>query len=80
MQQSSTEAFLSEIEAFLAHSGISASAFGRAAVADPNFVGDLRTGRAPSLRLVDRARDYIASQPSTNDDTASTQSRNVVAA
>jgi len=57
--ESSAAAFLSEIEAFLARAGIRPSTFGRAAVGDPNFVRELRAGRAPSLRLVDRARAYM---------------------
>ena len=56
----SAAAFLSEIEAFLARERAAPSTFGRAAVGDPNFVHDLREGRAPSLRLVDRARAYMA--------------------
>ena len=59
---SSSAAFLSEIEAFLARECTSPSTFGRAAVGDPNFVRDLRGGRAPSLRLVDRARAYMRSR------------------
>jgi len=58
--QSATAAFLAEIEAFLAHERVSSSAFGRAAVGDPNFVRELRCGRAPNLRMVDRARVYMA--------------------
>jgi 2,4-dienoyl-CoA reductase-like NADH-dependent reductase (Old Yellow Enzyme family) len=57
---SSAAAFLAEIEAFLARERAAPSGFGRAAVGDPNFVRDLRDGRAPSLRLVDRARAYMA--------------------
>jgi len=58
--ESSAAAFLSEIETFLAREGVSPSTFGRAAVADPNFVRELRKGRAPGLRLVDRTRAYMA--------------------
>lgn len=58
--ESSATAFLAEIEAFLARERVSSSTFGRAAVGDPNFVRELRDGRAPSLRLVDRARAYMA--------------------
>lgn len=59
MEQHSADAFLSEIANFIERAGISASAFGRAAVGDPNFVGDIRDGRSPSLRLVDKARAYM---------------------
>jgi hypothetical protein len=58
--ESSADAFLSEIETFLARERAAPSTFGRAAVGDPNFVSELRCGRAPSLRLVDRARAYMA--------------------
>jgi hypothetical protein len=58
--ESSATAFLAEIDAFLARERVSSSTFGRAAVGDPNFVRDLRDGRAPGLRLVDRARAYMA--------------------
>jgi len=59
---SSTAAFLAEIEAFLAREHLAASTFGRAAVGDPSFVRELREGRAPSLRLVDRTRAYMAAR------------------
>lgn len=54
--------FLNEVDAFLARSGMTATAFGRAAVSDPNFVADIRGGRAPSLRLVQRVKDFICAQ------------------
>jgi hypothetical protein len=61
-QSSSAKAFLVEIEAFLHQARVSPSGFGRAALGDPNFVRDLRGGRAPSLRLVDRARAFMAAR------------------
>jgi hypothetical protein len=54
--------FLSEIDAFLNRSGMTASAFGRLAVNDPNFVWDLRNGRSPNLRLVGQVQTFIAGQ------------------
>ena len=36
---------LTKIDAFLARTGLSATAFGKAAVGDPNFVRELRGGR-----------------------------------
>ena len=54
--------FLSEIDAFLKRKEMSASAFGRAALNDPNFVMDVRAGRMPNLGLVKRVYDFIASQ------------------
>lgn len=53
--------FLADIDTFLARSGMSATAFGKVAVGDPNFVNDVRTGRAPSLRLVERVYEFIRS-------------------
>jgi hypothetical protein len=55
------EALLADIEAFLRESGMSASFFGKAAVGDPNFVGELRKGRKPHLDLVDRVDAYLKS-------------------
>jgi hypothetical protein len=60
--ESAADAFRSEIEAFLTREGAAPSAFGRAAVGDPNFVRELRNGRTPGLRLVDRARAYMAAR------------------
>jgi hypothetical protein len=60
--ESAANAFLAEIEAYLARERTAPSTFGRAAVGDPSFVSELRAGRAPSLRLVDRARTYMARQ------------------
>ncbi len=56
------QTFLGEIEAFLERSGMSATAFGRSALNDPNFVHDLRAGRMPNLGLVGRVHDFIRSQ------------------
>lgn len=54
--------FIAEIDAFLKRSGMSATAFGREAVKDPNFVHDLRDGRMPNLGLVDRVQKFIRSE------------------
>lgn len=51
--------FIEKIDAFLAETGMSPSLFGRLAVGDPNFVGDLHAGRMPSLRLVERVDEFI---------------------
>lgn len=51
---------LSEIDQFLEQSGMTPTAFGKAAVGDPNFVRDLRHGREPRSRVVARAKDFIA--------------------
>ena len=52
--------FITEIEAFLAETGMKPTALGRAAVNDGKFVFDLRRGRACSLRMADRVRRFMA--------------------
>lgn len=63
------EQFLAEIDAFLERTGMSASAFGKSALNDPNFVSDVRGGRMPNLGLVDRVHEFIKAQ----DDAVSSQ-------
>jgi len=48
--------FLAEIEAFLKTSGSDATAFGKLALGDPSFVFDLRKGRSPSTRTMEKVR------------------------
>lgn len=55
-------ALLAEIEAFRARRGITATEFGILALNDGKFVGDLNRGRIPSLRTIDKVRDFIAAQ------------------
>lgn len=55
--------FRTRIDQFLLQSGMSATRFGREAVGDPNFVRDLRSGRAPTLRLAERVDLYIKAHP-----------------
>ena len=56
------QTFLSEIERFLSSAGVDASALGKQALGDPNFVFDLRKGRSPSTRTIDKVRGWIAAQ------------------
>jgi hypothetical protein len=58
----SIAALLVEIDGFRARTGMTVSGFGRVAVGDPNFVADLRAGRMPSLKLIDRVRNFMQSQ------------------
>lgn len=53
------EAFLSDVEAYLKQAGMSATAFGHAALKDPNFVHDLRQGRKPNLGIVERVYIFM---------------------
>jgi hypothetical protein len=57
-----SEAFLADVEAFLEQSKMKATVFGWQAVRDPNFVSDLRTGRRPTLGLVERVHEFIRRQ------------------
>lgn len=56
------ESFLAEIDAYLSNSGTSATAFGKEVVGDPSFVSDLRAGRMPGLRLVEKVQRHIAAK------------------
>lgn len=52
---------LAVIEAHCAASGMSKSGFGASAVGDPRFVDDLRSGREPRRKTVNRVLEFIAS-------------------
>lgn len=58
-----TATFLAEVDVYLAATGLTATAFGRQAVNDPSFVFDLRSGRSPSARVIDRVRSFIRDNP-----------------
>ena len=58
----SASAFLAEIEEFLAKSNLDPTALGKNALGDPSFVFDLRKGRSPSMRTIDKIRSWIAAQ------------------
>lgn len=58
-----TTQFIAEIDAFLDRSGMTATNFGKIALNDPNFVGDLKNeGRQPTLKVVGRVQQFIRSQ------------------
>ncbi len=50
---------LREVEKFLKSSNMPAAKFGREAVKDPRFVFDLRNGREPRPRTVERVRAFL---------------------
>jgi 2,4-dienoyl-CoA reductase-like NADH-dependent reductase (Old Yellow Enzyme family) len=58
------ESFLADVETFLAQRGMEASLFGRDALKDPNFVFELRKGRCPNLRTIERVGEYMAQRTS----------------
>ncbi|WP_343346386.1 hypothetical protein WJT74_02340 [Sphingomicrobium sp. XHP0239] len=50
---------LRDVEKFLKSNDIAAARFGRDAVNDPRFVFDLRRGREPRQRTIDRVRSFL---------------------
>lgn len=50
---------LREIEKYLRVSSVPAARFGREAMGDPRFVFDLRKGREPRPRTVNRVLAYL---------------------
>ncbi|MCW3849017.1 hypothetical protein OF829_17395 [Sphingomonas sp. LB-2] len=50
---------LRKIHKFLNHSGMPPTKFGRLAVNDPRFVGDLRNGREPREQTVRRVEAFL---------------------
>ena len=59
---SEKQRLLDHIETFLARSGMTATAFGEAAVNDGHLVRELRSGRDVTLKTVERIRHYISAQ------------------
>lgn len=54
---------LDRIEHHLKESHMSATRFGRRAVGDPRFVLDLRAGRRPRRRTIEKVERYLADRP-----------------
>ena len=52
--------FSSELEAFLERTGIGLATLGRKALGDPNLMREIARGRSPTLRTVDRIREFMA--------------------
>lgn len=59
---------LERIEKHLKDHHISATRFGRRAVGDPRFVLDLRMGRRPRRRTIERLEAYLTSVEATAPD------------
>jgi sulfate adenylyltransferase subunit 2 len=55
-------AFLTEIEGFLTKTALDPSSLGKQALGDPSFVSDLRKGRSPSTRTIEKIRSWIRTQ------------------
>ena len=56
---------LREIERFLRDTGMPWTKFGRLAVHDPRFVGDLRNGREPRPVVEDRVKSFMTAYRET---------------
>jgi hypothetical protein len=52
--------FKAEVEVFLIRHDMKPAAFGALALKDPKFVFDLRKGRSPSMKTIDRVRRFMA--------------------
>jgi 2,4-dienoyl-CoA reductase-like NADH-dependent reductase (Old Yellow Enzyme family) len=50
---------LRDVEKYLKNSNTPAARFGREAMGDPRFVFDLRRGREPRARTVERVRAFL---------------------
>jgi len=55
-----SDKLLQRIEGFCERFGVTESRFGREALSDTSFIPDLRAGRAPTTRTVDRVERYMA--------------------
>lgn len=51
---------LEQIEEYLAQTRTSPSTFGRLAIGDPRLVGDLRSGRRPRQKTLEKVQAYMA--------------------
>lgn len=56
------ENFLLDIESFLENTGMSRTELGSRALKDPNFMGDLKAGRAPSAKTMQRVYDFMSGE------------------
>jgi len=59
MANSLKEQFAGEVEQFISDAGLDPTTFGKRALRDPNFVFELRAGRAPNVTTIDKVRDFI---------------------
>ena len=69
------EQFTREVEAFLSQHSFEAATFGRKALNDPSFVNDLREGRSPTLKTIEKVRDFMASVAAEDEEPRSPRRR-----
>ncbi len=60
------KSFLAEVERFLETAGLEPTSLGKQALSDPSFVFDLRKGRSPSTRTIDKVRSWMQQQKSSS--------------
>lgn len=56
------QSLLSEIDLFRARTGMSVTAFGKAALNDPHLIRDLQCGRNFGVATLDRVRAFMAGE------------------
>lgn len=56
--------FIQRVERWLKRTGTSHRQFGLATMSDPNFVKDIREGRSPGARTIDKIDNWMAEHPS----------------
>jgi len=56
------QSFCDRVEDFLARTGMAPSRFGAEACNDRRFVFDLRAGRSPYLRTIEKVEAYMAAK------------------
>lgn len=61
--QTITQKFRDQVESYLEAAKTDPTTFGKAVMNDPSFVFDLRNGRSPSSRTMDRVIEWIAANP-----------------
>lgn len=54
------EQFAADVAAFIKAKKMKPTIFGREAIGDPNFVFELNRDRSPSLKTVEKVREYMA--------------------
>ena len=56
--------FCDAVEAHIVSAGINPTAFGKEALKDPSFVFELRAGREPALKTIEKVQEYmLANRP-----------------
>jgi sulfate adenylyltransferase subunit 2 len=71
-------AFLTEIEGFLTKTNLDPSNLGKQALGDPSFVSDLRKGRSPSTRTIEKVRAWLRTQETPANAPANQRSEGLI--